>query len=170
VQVDIVSGAFDAGSAAAHRGYGRLIANGHVHVVDQDGLVQGLLVLIPEEDTMLLDNVAVVPSGQGSGLGRRMLEFAERAARDAGYHSIKLYTRRRAYGGFIWSSSWIDRAALGFSIPREPDASGLKNGTRNAKQASKKNTPPIRPSISPLRMLDAMKPIAEIINKAQPSS
>jgi N-acetylglutamate synthase-like GNAT family acetyltransferase len=69
-----------------------LIANGHVHVVDQDGLVQGLLVLIPEEDTMLLDNVAVVPSGQGSGLGRRMREFAERAARDAGYHSIKLYT------------------------------------------------------------------------------
>jgi GNAT superfamily N-acetyltransferase len=72
--------------------YGRLIANGRVHVIDRDGMVQGLLVLIPEEDAMLLDNVAVVPSAQGSGLGRQMLEFAERAARDAGYHSIKLYT------------------------------------------------------------------------------
>jgi ribosomal protein S18 acetylase RimI-like enzyme len=41
---------------------------------------------------MLLDNVAVSPDAQGLGLGRKMLEFAERAAVAAGYRSIKLYT------------------------------------------------------------------------------
>jgi len=41
---------------------------------------------------MLLDNVAVAPFAQGLGLGRKMLEFAERAARDAGFRSIRLYT------------------------------------------------------------------------------
>jgi ribosomal protein S18 acetylase RimI-like enzyme len=41
---------------------------------------------------MLLDNVAVAPAAQGSGLGRLLLEFAEHAATKAGYHAIKLYT------------------------------------------------------------------------------
>ncbi len=72
--------------------YGRLIANGHVHVLDKHGLVQGLIVLIPDKDAMLLDNIAVIPDAQGSGLGRRMLEFAESAAKDAGFHAINLYT------------------------------------------------------------------------------
>lgn len=73
--------------------YGALIDAGHVHVAERDGAVQGILVLIPQEDdAMLLDNVAVAPEAQGSGLGRLMLDFAERAAIEAGYHAIKLYT------------------------------------------------------------------------------
>jgi ribosomal protein S18 acetylase RimI-like enzyme len=72
--------------------YNRLILEGRVRVLEQDNIVLGILVLIPQEDAMLLDNVAVSPSAQGSGLGRRMLEFAERAAVDAGYRSIRLYT------------------------------------------------------------------------------
>jgi len=72
--------------------YDRLIREGRVHVAEHDGIVRGVLVLIPQEDAMLLDNVAVCPSAQGLGLGRKMLEFAERAAVDAGYRSIRLYT------------------------------------------------------------------------------
>jgi len=72
--------------------YRKLIADQRVHVVEQDGIVKGVLVLIAERDVMLLDNVAVAPFAQGLGLGRRMLEFAERAARDAGLRSIRLYT------------------------------------------------------------------------------
>jgi len=72
--------------------YRKSIADRRVHVVEQDGVVSGVLVLIPERDAMLLDNVAVAPSAQGLGLGRKMLEFAERAARDAGLRSIRLYT------------------------------------------------------------------------------
>ena len=72
--------------------YGALIEEGRVHVVERDGIVQGVLVLIPQCDAMLLDNVAVAPAAQGSGLGRRMLEFAEHTASPSGYRSIKLYT------------------------------------------------------------------------------
>jgi len=72
--------------------YRKLIADRRVHVVEQDGIVSGILVLIPERDVMLLDNVAVAPSAQGLGLGRKLLEFAEHAAQDAGLRSIRLYT------------------------------------------------------------------------------
>ena len=72
--------------------YASLIRDGRVHVVERDGAVAGLLVLIPERKTLLLDNVAIAPAAQGTGLGRKLLEFAERAARDSGYRSIRLYT------------------------------------------------------------------------------
>lgn len=71
---------------------GALIDAGHVHVAERDGVVQGLLVLMPQADTMLLGNVAVAPDAQCTGVGRVLLRFAERAARDAGYASITLYT------------------------------------------------------------------------------
>ena len=72
--------------------YRVLIEEGHVHVIERDGVVQGVMVLIPQDEAMLLDNVAVAPAAQGSGLGRRMLEFAERSAIASGFRSIRLYT------------------------------------------------------------------------------
>jgi len=72
--------------------YGARIGESRVHVIEHGGVVRGILVLIPADDAMLLDNVAVAPSAQGLGLGRRMLEFAEHAAIDAGYRLIRLYT------------------------------------------------------------------------------
>jgi ribosomal protein S18 acetylase RimI-like enzyme len=72
--------------------YGALIEEGRVHVVECGGVVQGILVLIPQDDSMLLDNIAVLPAAQGLGLGRSMLNFAEHAAIAAGYRAIKLYT------------------------------------------------------------------------------
>lgn len=72
--------------------YGALIEARRIHVVERDNAVQGIIVLIPENDAMLLDNVAVDPDAQGSGLGRLMLEYAEQAARAAGYRAIRLYT------------------------------------------------------------------------------
>ena len=72
--------------------YGALIREMRVHVLDTDGVIDGVLVLIPEAASMLLDNVAVRPGAQGFGLGRKLLEFAERCALDAGYGSIRLYT------------------------------------------------------------------------------
>lgn len=72
--------------------YAALIRGERVHVLEDDGRAIGILVLIPEDDAMLLDNIAVLPSAHGLGHGRRLLEFAERAARDAGYSQIRLYT------------------------------------------------------------------------------
>jgi ribosomal protein S18 acetylase RimI-like enzyme len=72
--------------------YAALVAAGQVHVLERDGEVQGLVVLIPQGDSMLLDNIAVAPAGQGKGLGRCLLAFAEATAEAAGYDAITLYT------------------------------------------------------------------------------
>ncbi|KAI1420422.1 acyl-CoA N-acyltransferase [Xylaria sp. FL1777] len=72
--------------------YEALVKAGSVTVVDVDGAVRGILVLIPEENAMLLDNVAVAASAQGLGLGRELIAYAEQRARTAGYPLIRLYT------------------------------------------------------------------------------
>ena len=72
--------------------YAALISDRRVHVVADCGRIRGVVVLIPEAESMLLDNVAVSPDAKGQGYGRTLIEFAERSARDAGYGSIRLYT------------------------------------------------------------------------------
>lgn len=72
--------------------YDALIREGCVHVIVSGGLVQGILVLRPEQDAMLLENVAVSPVAQGRGYGRILLDFAERTAAAAGFPAIRLYT------------------------------------------------------------------------------
>jgi N-acetylglutamate synthase-like GNAT family acetyltransferase len=71
--------------------YASLISQGRVYVIDDGGVV-GVLVLIPERDAMLLDNVAVRPEAQGKGYGRRLLAFAEDEARQHGFSQVRLYT------------------------------------------------------------------------------
>ncbi|MEW6123822.1 MAG: GNAT family N-acetyltransferase [Pseudomonadota bacterium] len=72
--------------------YAALIAAGRVHVAELDGAISGVLVLVPEGETLLLDNVAVAPHAQGRGIGRALLAFAEAEARAAGCTAIRLYT------------------------------------------------------------------------------
>lgn len=72
--------------------YADLTAKGLVQVLDIDGGIAGFLVLIREPDALLLDVIAVSPQVQKRGLGRRLLSFADEAARAAGYSTIRLYT------------------------------------------------------------------------------
>lgn len=72
--------------------YRALVARGVVQVACEGETADGVVVLIPQEGFMLLDNIAVSPRAQGRGVGRLMLEAAEAAARAAGYRSIELYT------------------------------------------------------------------------------
>jgi ribosomal protein S18 acetylase RimI-like enzyme len=73
--------------------YRRLIDQGVVSVVEEaDGSIAALIVLLPQPDHLLLDNVAVRPDRQGRGLGRRLIAFAESEARRLGYAELRLYT------------------------------------------------------------------------------
>ena len=72
--------------------YAALIAAGCVHVCQRGEAVAGLVVLVAQADSMLLDNVAVASSAQGAGVGRALLDFAEAATRQAGFVTIRLYT------------------------------------------------------------------------------
>ncbi len=61
-------------------------------VAEVDGAVAGLLILLPGDDHLLLDNVAVDPGLHGRGIGRALLAFAEREALRQGYAELRLYT------------------------------------------------------------------------------
>jgi ribosomal protein S18 acetylase RimI-like enzyme len=70
----------------------------HAHeawVLEREGVIAGVIVLLAEDDHMLLDNVAVDPEQAGTGLGRALMEFAEAEARRRGYNEIRLYTHER---------------------------------------------------------------------------
>jgi GNAT superfamily N-acetyltransferase len=100
--------------------YAALIGEGRVYVVERDGNVKGVLVLVPELDAMLLDNVAVAPSAKGTGMGRRLLEFAEHAARVAGYRVIRLYTHEKMVENIALYSR------IGYAETHRAEEKGLK--------------------------------------------
>ena len=64
-------------------------------VAECDGEVAGLIVLLPAEDHLLLDNVAVDPARHGRGLGRALMSFAEQEALRRGYTELRLYTHEK---------------------------------------------------------------------------
>ena len=100
--------------------YDDLVARKLVHVLEENGDILGLVVLIPEERTMLLDNVAVHPKAQGRKLGSRLIAFAEEQARVAGYDSIRLYTQE------LMTENRARYAHLGFVETHRAEEKGLK--------------------------------------------
>jgi ribosomal protein S18 acetylase RimI-like enzyme len=75
--------------------YARVVRDYEVIVAERDGGIAGLIVLGIDDEGFFVDNVAVDPSQQGTGVGRALLEHAESAARRAGFDSIYLYTHER---------------------------------------------------------------------------
>jgi GNAT superfamily N-acetyltransferase len=95
---------------AAYGGYGPLlgrtpmpmltdfavaIREHEVWVAEVDDRIVGVLELIPREDHLWIDNVAIDPEHQGRGLGRRLLKYADDEARRRGYESLGLLTNER---------------------------------------------------------------------------
>lgn len=75
--------------------YARRIADSQAWVVrGSDGSLLALLVLEPQPDFLLVDNVAVAEAGRGKGLAKRLLVFAEAEARRLGYDEMQLYTHK----------------------------------------------------------------------------
>ena len=71
--------------------YSVLISRGQVFVSGV-GEPTGVIVLVPEPDVLLIENVAVRPDRQGEGIGRALLAFAETQARGSGRSAVRLYT------------------------------------------------------------------------------
>lgn len=68
------------------------IGDGHVEVALVGGEPVGLIVLVPQADHLLVENVAVDPAFQGGGVGRALLAHAEQRAAQRGLREIRLYT------------------------------------------------------------------------------
>ena len=72
--------------------YAEVIAHHQVWVAEAAQQMIGGRVLIPEEDALLLDTIAVHPEYQGLGIGRALLERADAEVLCEGYGALRLYT------------------------------------------------------------------------------
>src|SRR5947208_4178154 len=70
------------------------VSEGAVWVLEEGAVIAAIIVLLPAPNYLLLDNIAVSPTRQGLGLGRRLLAFAEAEALRRGYREIRLYTHQ----------------------------------------------------------------------------
>ena len=72
--------------------YEALVERGAVSVAICDGRLAGVLVAWPEADHLHIDNVATSTEFRGTGVGRALIESAERAAQASGLDELRLYT------------------------------------------------------------------------------
>lgn len=91
------------------------VAEGRVFVVGDP--VTGVLVLVPHEDHLFVESVAVHPDAHGRGVGRRLLEFVDEHACELGLFEVQLYTNammwenRKLYPKFGYEA--VERRAEG---------------------------------------------------------
>jgi N-acetylglutamate synthase-like GNAT family acetyltransferase len=72
--------------------YADVLGTSRIWVLERGDDVIAVLVTQDQGDHLLLDTVAVAPSAQGGGYGRRLLELAERDAAEQGLHEVRLVT------------------------------------------------------------------------------
>ena len=75
--------------------YRQVVRDHRVFVVEDGGEIVGVLVLVDKEDGLLFDNIAVLPSRQGEGIGRRLMQHAESEAHRLGHAHLDLYTHEK---------------------------------------------------------------------------
>jgi len=75
--------------------YKEVIQQHHVLVLTEGANIIGVLVLIRQPQSLLVDNVAVHPDYQRKGLGRQLMALAEEEARRLGFATVTLYTNER---------------------------------------------------------------------------
>ncbi|MEO8608490.1 MAG: GNAT family N-acetyltransferase [Chloroflexota bacterium] len=75
--------------------YEKLIADGVVYVIVAEDQIVGVLVIWPVEDAMLIENICVHPDQQRGGIGRKLMDFAEQQAHEAGLNLMRLYTNEK---------------------------------------------------------------------------
>ncbi|MET2827095.1 GNAT family N-acetyltransferase [Mesorhizobium shangrilense] len=80
--------------------------------VEGDRII-GMIETMLAGDHLWIENVCVIPQAQGRGIGRHLLEQAERKAIEAGRHEIRLLTN----GAFEANVSLYKR--YGYAIDRE---------------------------------------------------
>lgn len=89
------------------------VESGHFLLAAFDGLeMVGCLVLTPyDAEHVKMRQVAVVPGRQGKGIGKQMVDFSERFAREKGFGHMILHARDTAVPFYL---------ALGYEIIGEP--------------------------------------------------
>lgn len=89
-------------------------------VFEQKGVVAGYAILLANEHRALLDNIAVDPACQCSGMGAALIEHVEQRVADFGYEALTLYTNVVMTDNVRWYEE------LGFSETRRVDEAGFR--------------------------------------------
>ena len=72
------------------------IAEGNVYLsTDDKGVFEGFIVFYAEDRHVMLENVAVLPSAAGRGVGKKLIAFCEDTTRQRGFGAVHLYTNEK---------------------------------------------------------------------------
>jgi GNAT superfamily N-acetyltransferase len=93
--------------------YDAAVARHRFDLLYVDGTLAALIETIREADHLLVENVAVSPSFQGRGLGRKLMAHAEMLACELGFGMIRLYTNQR------FAENIALYRKLGYQVDRE---------------------------------------------------
>lgn len=75
--------------------YDAAIENHIIELAVEAGELRGLIEMVEEPDSLLIENIAVAPSYQGRGLGSALLRHAEKWADKLGLPTLRLYTNQK---------------------------------------------------------------------------
>lgn len=100
--------------------FGAHIERDWVIVFEREAVVSGYAVLVISERRVLLDNIAVDPALQGSGIGSALIKQTERHAATLGYEALDLYTNVVMTANIQWYEK------LGFIETKRADEAGFR--------------------------------------------
>jgi GNAT superfamily N-acetyltransferase len=98
--------------------YDRAVREHIVDLADADGVLIGLVEMIPQAEHLLIENVAVLPDRQGQGIGQILVARAEAVAAQQGFSVVRLYTNTL----FAGNVRFYER--IGYRIEREEKFKG----------------------------------------------
>lgn len=82
------------------------------YAVENAARLVGCIFLRAETDCLYVGKLAVLPSAQGTGIGRRLLAVAEETALDLGLPALRLETRIELVGNHATFAAWgFEKAA-----------------------------------------------------------
>ena len=98
--------------------YVEAVQKHRIDLVYLDGTLVALIETVPKADHLLIESLAVLPSFQGRGLGRKLMAHAERIAASLALGEIRLYANKL----FVENVQLYRR--LGYRVDREEDFKG----------------------------------------------
>jgi ribosomal protein S18 acetylase RimI-like enzyme len=82
--------------------YRQIFSDYEIWLAEGEAGLDGVLILEPRADDLLIWSVATAPAAQGRGAGNAMLAFAETRARELGRSCIRLYTGQPLTSNIAW--------------------------------------------------------------------
>ena len=89
-----------------------------VELAELEGRIVALIELIPADEHLLLESIAIDPIAQGQGIGRRLMQRVEERATEMGYRLVRLYTNQ------AFATNLDFYRHLGYAIEREEPFKG----------------------------------------------